>query len=145
MIPDLRKLVYELIYRSQASPGVDKEAVKEILKTARAFNSEHNISGCLLFHENHFLQLLEGEFNVLMELYEKIKKDKRHTKLVLIHMQETKSRTYSDWTMAFKSLKENEMKKHTGLTTFSQFESDNDHFTISKQLFKTLANGLIAD
>lgn len=138
-------MLYELIYRSKAKSNIGEEALKDILETARAFNNSENITGCLLFHDNQFLQLLEGEFNILMELYERIKLDERHSDVVLLHMRETDYRIYTDWTMAFKNIDDQTLKNHTGVTEFTALETANEESAISKQLFLTLSQGIVAD
>jgi len=136
-------MLYELIYRSNAKTGMTEEDIQNILNTARGFNEAHNITGCLLFNNNQFLQLLEGEFNVLMELYERIKKDDRHTGLVLLHMRETDYRVYPNWTMAYQSMAPNEVKKQVGITEFTEFEPEEES-ALSKQLFQAVSSNIMA-
>ena len=131
-------MLYELIYRSKASDSLTEKDLKDILDVARAFNGENDITGCLLYNNRQFLQLLEGEFNVLMALYEKIKVDQRHKDVFLLHMRETDYRIYPDWTMAFKAVNKSEMKEKAGVTEFTQIENESDDSALSKQLFETI-------
>lgn len=134
-------MLYELIYRSDAKPEIAESEIEVILHTAREFNEANNITGCLLYNNNQFLQLLEGEFTVLMELYERIKQDGRHENIVLLHMQETAYRIYPNWTMAFQSLKQADVKKNGGVTEFTEFES-NEESALSKQLFEAVSSNM---
>ncbi len=135
-------MLYELIYRSHASDNVSENDLKEILDVARKFNGQNNITGCLLYNNKQFLQLLEGEFNTLMALYERIKIDPRHKEVFLLHMRETDYRIYPDWTMAFKSMNKTEMKQKAGVTEFTEIENERDDSAISKQLFETIGKEL---
>lgn len=136
-------MLYELIYRSTAKPGLTSQDLEDILKTARDFNESNNLTGCLLFHEGQFLQLLEGEFQVLLDLYDKIKKDPRHRDFLLLHMKETEQRVYNDWTMAFKSLKQNELGDYSSVTEFTQLETKDNESSISKELFQAISYDMV--
>ena len=136
-------MLYELIYRSTARSGLTDKDLKNILSKARGFNEANNITGCLLFHGGQFLQLLEGEFQVLLDLYDRIKKDPRHHDFLLLHMKETPYRVYSNWTMAFKSLEDNDLKEHSGVTEFTELESEEDESSMSKELFQAISTDLV--
>lgn len=135
-------MLYELIYRSKATDDITDNDLKEILAVARKFNGENGITGCLLYNKNQFLQLLEGEFSSLMELYEKIKVDDRHHEVHLLHMRETEYRIYPDWTMAFKSLSKSELTNKAGITEFTEMEENKKDAVLSKQLFHSLGKNL---
>jgi len=135
-------MLYELIYRSKATSDITENDLKDILEVARDFNGQHNITGCLLYNNKQFLQLIEGEFDTLMALYEKIKTDERHEDVLLLHMRETEYRIYPEWTMAFKSLDETELTNNAGVTQFTEFEESKDDQILSKQLFTAIGNDL---
>ena len=138
-------MLYELIYRSQAKTNTSEEDLKAILKTARSFNEKENITGCLLYHNQQFLQLLEGEFNILMELYERIKLDNRHEKIVLLHMRETDYRIYQDWTMAFKTVEQSEIERNAGVSEFTELETEDQESEMSKKLFQVIGQGIVSN
>jgi len=137
-------VLYELIYRSTARPGTTEKDLKDILKTARAFNEKNNLTGCLLYHDNQFLQMLEGEFQVLLELYDRIKKDPRHRDFLLLHMKETDYRIYSNWTMAFKTLDQTELKNASGVTEFTELETEEEESHMSKELFQAISSDMVS-
>ena len=74
----------ELVYYSEASPNLTSEDISDILETARDFNSKNSITGCLLYHNSEFLQVLEGKKKIVLDLFTSIKKDKRHSSVTLI-------------------------------------------------------------
>jgi Sensors of blue-light using FAD len=100
--------MYELVYRSVAKPNINADDIAKILDTARNFNSKNEITGCLLFHNNEFIQILEGEKNKLLELYNSIKKDKRHSNVMLLAEAEIQNRIFPNWSMAYYQLGEND-------------------------------------
>ena len=95
-------MLFELIYRSEADPNVADDDLLNILSTARDFNGQNDITGCLLYNDHHFVQILEGEFSMLNELYGRIRKDNRHKNVITLHMKEIETRCFPDWKMAFK-------------------------------------------
>lgn len=94
--------MYELIYSSLAKPFTTANDISEILETSQKHNFENHITGCLVFYNNEFIQILEGDEKSVIELYEKIKIDKRHTNVNLIGKSQKVERDFSDWSMAYR-------------------------------------------
>ena len=90
-----------LIYRSVAKPSFKQSEIQKMLKKARLFNHQHGITGCLLYHNGEFIQYLEGNQIKVLELFDKIKKDKRHTDIEMISFAERESREFDKWEMAY--------------------------------------------
>lgn len=118
-------MLFELIYRSEADEDVSDDDLLNILNTARNFNGQNNITGCLLYNDRHFAQILEGEFSLLNELYGKIRKDGRHRNVITLHMKEIEERCFPDWTMAFKALEEKDMADIKNALVISKFKEVN--------------------
>lgn len=93
--------MYSLIYRSVAHPSFSLPEVYLMLSKAREFNNNHNITGCLLYHNQTFVQLLEGEEAALLALYDTIKADKRHGNVTTLIEQHIQSPLFLNWDMAF--------------------------------------------
>ena len=96
-----------LIYTSRAnfevsedSPDIEPE-VAEILKEARTFNREANISGVLFFANGHFFQCLEGRSKKVLALVKKIEKDPRHSDLKVSFCRRARRRKFKNWTMKY--------------------------------------------
>ncbi|MFT6872866.1 MAG: hypothetical protein ACJAVN_001878 [Roseivirga sp.] len=134
-------MLYELIYRSDAVPNISEKDIENILSTARDFNEANEITGCLLFNNNQFLQLLEGEFDIVMALYDRIKEDPRHQNHMTLQMRETDYRIYPSWTMAFQSMDKSQVKSKVGVTEFTEFEADKDS-ALPKQLFEAVSHNM---
>lgn len=95
----------ELIYISKASKRFSIAEVQDMLRIFRQKNHGAGVSGLLLYDGyGTFLQALEGDSEVLMTLYEKIKQDKRHTRVNLLGESEITERSFPDWRMGFKNL-----------------------------------------
>jgi hypothetical protein len=70
--------LYSLLYRSQASRAVHEVTLTSLLRKARHYNEQAQLTGLLLFTKGHFLQLLEGPEPALSDLYARINDDPRH-------------------------------------------------------------------
>lgn len=67
-----------LIYSSRCVPELSEIELIQILHESRINNENKGISGILLFKKGHFLQVLEGNKQDIIDLYQNIKTDKRH-------------------------------------------------------------------
>jgi len=93
--------MHELIYYSVAPENTTDATIAKILSKSREFNAKNNVTGCLLYHDNQFLQILEGEQPIIKALYSKIIKDKRHTDVMLVEEGEKENRHFGGWHMAY--------------------------------------------
>ena len=113
--------IFQLIYASKAIDTFTENDLMDILNIARQFNQTANISGALIFHNDHFLQVIEGEQTVVEKLYyEHIAKDKRHIELNLFTQGIAEKRAFRNWDMGFLGQQENEYYKLLGLTDFDK-------------------------
>jgi hypothetical protein len=92
-----------IIYISKSVEPQNDEMLTKILTTSQAWNFEHTITGILLYHDGNFMQVLEGSDNEIQSLFEKIKIDKRHEDVYQVVGKEVKSRSFSKWSMAFRT------------------------------------------
>ena len=109
-----------LIYRSVAKSSFKSGDVQKMLEKARIHNRKLGITGCLLYYNGEFIQYLEGNQIKVLELYDKIKKDKRHTDIELISYGERDHREFEKWEMAYED-----------------FFGENDQITYLKLLVST--------
>ena len=124
--------MYKIIYRSTANPNLTSEDISNILNTARDFNKKHRITGCLIYYNHKFIQILEGEKIIVEELFSKIKMDKRHFDVELLVDIFRKERIFTNWSMAYLNLDSEDMndKEHqsfkTNLITYSMLTDKSD-------------------
>lgn len=93
--------MYSIVYHSTESPDITAEDISNILETARVFNKKKGITGCLIYHNHRFIQVLEGDRKILEELYSTIKRDKRHSNVNTIYEDFTSERNFNIWSMGF--------------------------------------------
>lgn len=93
-------LLYNLVYCSRASSGVDAGAVDRIIASSRRHNPARGITGLLVFGSGIFFQWLEGPRDNVLELMEVLKTDPRHHAVVLLNSgEEVRERLFPDWDM----------------------------------------------
>ena len=120
--------MHSLVYRSVAVENFELPDIYKMLSDARLFNSRHNITGCLLFHDNQFLQLLEGEEKEVERLFRRIKKDSRHHKLEIICEERSSIRLFDEWSMAFHDYGLNGTSANLKLNQIDHFFQKSDAF-----------------
>jgi hypothetical protein len=92
---------FQVIYSSRARQRMSIEDLANILRDARAGNETRNVTGALLFVDGVFLQVLEGEKDVVLGLMRSIAADSRHTDVKVFHEAEVEHRAFGQWRMAY--------------------------------------------
>jgi len=141
-----KPMLFELIYNSIAEEFVSEKDIIDILNVCREFNTKFKITGCLLFHNREFLQIIEGEKEDILQLYENICNDKRHNNINLIMQGEIEKKMFPDWVMAFKELTDVEMAEisdYKNLRDFVSLIENIDKPTTAKQLFYHISKSII--
>ena len=101
-------MTFQVIYASKANE-IYQDELERILDQARQNNVANDITGVLVFVDNIFLQVLEGEQQKVLALLDAIKNDKRHTDVKLIGQAKVEKRSFEDWAMAYVDLKKEDM------------------------------------
>ncbi|MGF1644981.1 MAG: BLUF domain-containing protein [Thiotrichales bacterium] len=106
------------IYASGATKYFYKERLLELLKKAREKNVARGITGVLLFHKHSFFQVLEGEREVVRQLFAEIATDPRHARVTLIVEEAIPHRSFGSWTMGYAEISDVDINKIPGLNDF---------------------------
>jgi hypothetical protein len=94
--------IYNVVYCSHATAGVDDTEVQRIIATARRRNHEHDITGLLVFGSGIFFQWLEGPRDNVTALMSRLRADPRHRNVIeLSETEEVRERLFPDWDMEF--------------------------------------------
>lgn len=93
--------LYEIIYTSLATRDLPPEELAQLLERARVHNASLGVTGMMIYHRREFMQLLEGEREVVQSLYDRIASDPRHQQLRKIWDGPIRERGFADWRMAF--------------------------------------------
>ena len=93
-------LLYNMVYCSRATMGVDDAAVARIIEVSRRSNPERGITGLLVFGSGIFFQWLEGPRDNVTALLSLLKTDTRHDNIVIFsENEEARERLFPDWDM----------------------------------------------
>ena len=92
--------LYFLIYTSRATLPMRDDELARLIEQAQTFNRAAGITGCLVYRDGYFMQMLEGKREVVLALMEKIKHDRRHSEVRVIIEGSAECRVFSDWGMS---------------------------------------------
>ncbi|QDO94470.1 BLUF domain-containing protein [Formosa sediminum] len=93
--------MYQLNYHSKSHSDLSSDDLELILEAATTKNKTYNITGCLIYHNHAFVQILEGEKQDVLEIFELIKTDTRHHTIHLLWENTVEKRYFNKWNMAF--------------------------------------------
>lgn len=91
----------QLVYASRLVPGTAGTELTSIVDVSRRNNARAGITGALCFSVDHFLQCLEGELGAVNATYNRILRDPRHDKAVILRYADIAVRDFSDWSMGY--------------------------------------------
>ena len=100
-----------------ASVPVD---LSKIYSSARHSNLKTNVTGVLSYRVGHYIQILEGDDEIINGLYAKIAKDNRHSDPVIIFNNTIHERMFKNWSMKL-------LQSIHHDSGFNQFINDNQH------------------
>lgn len=110
-------MLSQLVYVSSRKNNCSPEEIRKILSSCEKNNPPLNITGVLLYSDNKFIQLVEGEPKVLKGLYDKIKEDDRHKNCVMISYAPVKERSFPNWHMGSKKLGDDKVNFNTKINS----------------------------
>lgn len=111
----------QLIYASYAAQGMTSLDLQHLQHQSQTNNERKGITGLLLYKAGAFIQVLEGEEEGVLSLFNTISRDTRHTNIRKLVQQRTEMREFAQWSMGFGDLDTLELpqlKTHENLDTF---------------------------
>lgn len=114
--------MHQIIYFSSSKKYLNPEEISELLSKSRENNLKNNITGVLLYFNGDFLQVIEGPKVALLELFEDIKKDERHTGILTVFNKTIKERHFPNWNMGFSHTDYEKLRKLSGIENFNKTE-----------------------
>ena len=89
-----------------------------LLERWRPKNAARGITGLLLYKGGNLIQALEGEETAVRGLYDIIRRDPRHSGVIKLTEHPIDARQYSDWSMAFRNLRNPALRDLPGYNEF---------------------------
>lgn len=124
-----------LVYVSYATTDMNTNELKAILDVSRKNNEKRGITGMLIYRDGYFIQVLEGEKEVVQNLFNTIKQDPRHKGVLIVSQQNIEKRDFSNWSMGFKNLDEVDLSAYPEYHDYTVFSPE----YFSKNPGKTLS------
>lgn len=90
-----------IVYLSSSRAALDKEQIEDILRTSRRNNEPAGVTGFLAYHDRCFFQVLEGPVDAVEAVLTRIRRDSRHSSLLVLSDQEVDAPAFPNWQMAF--------------------------------------------
>ena len=103
-LPDAAAPLYFLIYVSQATPPMTEATLDALREQSRTLNRSTGLTGCLLYQDGLFMQMLEGQREAVSALMDKVKTDPRHRDLRIVIEGPARRRVFLDWGMVVRDL-----------------------------------------
>ncbi|WP_199611567.1 BLUF domain-containing protein [Flocculibacter collagenilyticus] len=126
-----------LIYCSATTEeNISKEALEALLESSRQNNKKIDVTGILLFHKGSFFQVLEGDKEVINNLYNKISRDPRHTDIKKVVEEPIEERAFEKWSMAYPKVTTDDLRSIKGLNDF--FLAGNSYLDLGEGRAKIL-------
>lgn len=94
---------FRIIYcsRNSIDPSARGASIEQILTTSRRNNARDGVTGALLYNDGLFVQTLEGEFEAVQAVFERIQSDDRHQDVVILQAETVDAPMFAAWAMAF--------------------------------------------
>lgn len=107
--------MHHLIYFSRATQAFADQQLQDLLTQARLRNAALGITGILLYGNDQFVQVLEGEEQAVLDTYERICRDPRHRAVTLFANKAIAVRSYEGWGMYFHPMGPATLRELVGL------------------------------
>ncbi len=108
------------IYASVATVEFGPAQLTELLRKARQANERLGLTGMLLYSDASFFQVLEGDPQVVDQLYQKLLLDPRHAQFTVIIREPIARRSFGSWSMGFSYVSLEQLEAIEGLNDFFQ-------------------------
>lgn len=97
------------------------DSLKGILQSCKKNNPGSGISGALMFSNDFFAQVLEGDRKAVTETFCRISQDKRHGDIVILHAHPVEQRLFGGWAMSFAGQSEASEALYNKYSTYASF------------------------
>ena len=94
--------IFRIVYcsRNTLAAGTNVADLDQILATSRRNNQAVGVTGALLYTDGLFAQTLEGDFDAVQSVFERIQADPRHDDVVVLQAETVADRIFGSWAMA---------------------------------------------
>ncbi len=111
-------MLYHIGYVSTQTRPMGSEDLVELLQRALERNQELELTGILLHRKDSFFQILEGEEDVVRQMFATIEVDSRHERIEVMFEGPLEAREFKDWRMGFLELDDVDVESIPGFSDF---------------------------
>jgi len=123
--------MYEIFISTKAAKPFTQEEIKQTVEELSIRNSHKGLTGVLIFSKGEFYQILEGEKEILKELFDVVRDDTRHGNVYVIWEGDIEKRGFYNW-----GLDPSQMSIY-GLDTI--YAEKTNHISAAQKLMATLS------
>jgi hypothetical protein len=95
------EMLHRMTYVSLSLVEPYSADVMAIARSSLRCNREMGVTGALYYDDAQFFQVLEGEEAAVRSLYDRIRRDPRHTDVTVLSDGPAAERLFPDWAMKF--------------------------------------------
>lgn len=140
--------MYSLSYSSIISTGYGTGDLKNIREESQAYNSENDITGCLFFRNDEFVEVIEGKKRAVLRLFARIRTDLRHHDLSILWGETHERRYFDGWGLGFHEPSdnpENMSRERRFVHDMLWLHDLSDSSTATVRAFWAVVRGLLTD
>jgi len=131
-----------LIYASSAVQALKAEQLLALLEHSQRNNRAEEITGILLYSNDTFFQVLEGEEEQVNKLYVQIEKDPRHKDCKIVEKLNVTERAFPYWSMGYEKIEANELQQMEGMSGFGAKDLSPAGFAANTQIINPLLGNI---
>ncbi len=90
---------YQIIYVSGAATPFSRQDLRSLARFAAERNERLGVTGLLLYGNQRFMQVLEGDIETVGGIFEVIRNDPRHYGVFVLSRRFILFRQFADWSM----------------------------------------------
>ncbi len=113
--------MYYLVYVSQAVKPFREASLNKLLVHCRDNNNKNGITGILIYIDGMFVQVLEGTYEKVKDLFDIIATDPRHHNVSRILEGIIEQRNFPGFSMGFEILNKETFTKLSGFKDINEF------------------------
>jgi hypothetical protein len=110
--------MYHLVYVSSAVNLFSDAQLGSLLEVSRRNNSSCGVTGLLLYIGGNFIQVLEGDQEIVLATHLRIANDPRHRGMITLLQGECEHRDFDEWSMGFKKVEAGDVETTAGYSDF---------------------------
>ncbi len=134
---------YQLVYSSVPTKKMISSHLYLLLREVRLKNKLSQITGLLVFVDDMFLQVLEGNEKDVKTVFEKISRDARHANIETLFEGHIAERAFPNWAMAYASASTRELGNWSGLNNTTTIQDILSHITTNPTLVPGIFKNLL--